>query len=354
MCFTFVALNFTIMRDYRKHLTILPHKWQAWALFTAGVLAVVYWVLFFFIRRTDMTVGIATTTKHLYLLGIEHVFVSVALMIACLSKEEYEDEYVMSVRYRALTILLFVLFIARAIVEMIYGPIHNIVFSSTINYQSTVFRSIIEAPILGKVYRVIRYLCNSNIMMLCYLLFLKILKRTGGGNSYGSLLLPYSYKKVGWYTLAVSLILIPALIVFVFVIWYKRGDAGFWNGGKSFWDVYEANTALFRLIILLPYIAIILICLSKEKQEDEFIRHIRVRTLICFVIIYLIIGYVHALSENMYQLYLMRNMKSILYIGAIPLLILRLASWLPFAAVVYALVLRKVLSNNLKESGNEE
>jgi len=342
------------MRDYRKHLTLLPHKWQAWALFAAGVLAVVYWVLFFFIRRTDMTVGIATTTKHLYLLGIENVFVSVALMIACLSKEEYEDEYVMSVRYRALTISLFVLFIARAIVEMIYGPIHNIVFSPTFNYQSTVLRSIIEAPILGKVYRVIRYLCDSNIMMLCYLLLLKILKRTGGGNSYGTLLLPYSYKKGGWYTLAVSLILIPALIVFVFVIWYKRGDAGFWNGGKSFWDVYEANTALFRLIILLPYIAIILICLSKEKQEDEFIRHIRVRTLICFVIIYLIIGYVHALSENMYQVSLMRNMKSILYIGAIPLLILRLASWLPFAAVVYALVLRKVLSNNLKESGNEE
>lgn len=342
------------MRDYRKHLTLLPHKWQAWALFAAGVLAVVYWVLFYFIRRTDMTVGIATTTKHLYLLGIEHVFVSVALMIACLSKEEFEDEYVTSVRYRALTILLFVLFIARAIVEMIYGPIHNIVFSPTINYQSTVFRSIIEAPILGKVYRVIRYMCNSNIMMLCYLLLLKILKRTGGGNSYGSLLLPYSYKKVGWYTLAVSLILIPALIVFVFVIWDKRGDAGFWNGGKSFWDVYEANTALFRLIILLPYIAIILICLSKEKQEDEFIRHIRVRTLIYFVIIYLIIGYVHSLSENMYYVYLMRNMKSVLYIGAIPLLILRLASWLPFAAVVYALVLRKVLSNNLKESSNEE
>lgn len=342
------------MRDYRKHLTLLPHRWQAWALFAAGVLAVVHWVLFFFIRRTDMTVGIATTTKHLYLLGIEHVFVSVALMIACLSKEEYEDEYVMSVRYRALTILLFVLFIARAIVEMIYGPIHNIVFSPTFNYQSTVLRSIIEAPILGKVYRVIRYLCNSNIMMLCYLLLLKILKRTGGGNRYGSLLLPYSYKKVGWYTLAVSMIMIPALLAFVFVIWFKRGDADFWNGGKSFWDVYEANTTLFRLIILLPYIAIILICLSKEKQEDEFIRHIRVRTLIYFVVVCLIIGYVHSLSENMYQVYLMRSMRTISYIGAIPLLILRLVSWLPFAAVVYALVLRKVLSNNLKESSNEE
>ncbi|MBO7587897.1 MAG: hypothetical protein J6T18_00535 [Bacteroidaceae bacterium] len=340
------------MRDYRKHLTLLPHRWQAWALFAAGVLAVVYWVLFFFIRKTGMTVKDATI--HLYLLGIEHVFVSVALMIACLSKEEFEDEYVTSVRYRALTISLFMLFIVRAIVEMIYGPIHNLVFSPTFNYQSTVLRSIIEAPILGKIYRALRYLCNSNIMMLCYLLLLKILKRTGGGNSYGSLLLPCTYKKGGWYILAVSMILIPALLVFVFVIWYKRGDAAFWNGGKSFWDVYEANTALFRLIILLPYIAIILICLSKEKQEDEFIRHIRVRTLICFVIIYLIIGYVHSLSENMYQVYLMRSMKTISYIGVIPLLILRLASWLPFAAVVYSLVLRKVLSNNLKESGNEE
>jgi hypothetical protein len=339
------------MRDYRKHLTLLPHKWQAWALFAAGVLAVVYWVLFFFIMRRGMTVE---NVSRLNLLGFEHFFVNVALMIACLSKEKFEDEYVTSVRYRALTISLFVLFIVRTIVEMIYGPIHNLVFSPTINYQSTVLRSIIEAPILGKIYRALRYLCNSNIMMLCYLLLLKILKRTGGGNRYGSLLLPYSYKKVGWYTLAVSMILIPALLVFVFVIWFKRGDAGFWDGGKSFWDVYEAYTPLFRLIILLPYIAIILICLSKEKQEDEFIRHIRVRTLICFVIIFLIIGYVHALLENMHEVYIMRSMRPVSYIWAIPLLILRLVSWLPVTSVVYALVLRKVLSNNLKESSNEE
>jgi hypothetical protein len=189
--------------------------------------------------------------------------------------------------------------------------------------------------------------------MLCYLLLLKILKRTGGGNSYGSLLLPYSYKKGGWYTLAVSLILIPALIVFVFVIWYKRGDAGFWNGGKSFWDVYEANTALFRLIILLPYIAIILICLSKEKQEDEFIRHIRVRILIYFVLFFLIVAFCDSLSERLYLVYLMRT-KTVISAWVIPLLFLRLASWMPFVAVVYALVLRKVLSKNLKESSNEE
>jgi len=339
------------MRDYRKHLTLLPHIWQAWALFAAGVLAVVYYVLFFYIRRTEMTVD---NVYRFYLLGIEHVLVGVALMIACLSKEKTEDEYVTSVRYRALTIAVFILFVARAIVEMIYGPIHNLVFSPTINYQSTVLRSVIESPVLGKLYMVIRYLCNMNIMMLCYLLLLKILKRTGSGNNYSSVLLPNKYKKAGWYSLIVSMVLIPALLAFVFVIWYKRGDADFWHGDASFWSVYETNTPLFRLIILLPYIAILLICLSREKQEDEFIRHIRVRTMIYFAIFYLVAAFLDSLFENMYQVYLSctHNMNSYVYMVA--LLFLRLASWLPFVSVVYALVLRKVLSNNLKESGNEE
>ena len=339
------------MRDYKKHLTLLPHKWQATALFAAGILALVYYAVFFYIRRTEMTVD---GVYRFYLLGIEHVLVGIALMIACLSKENIEDEYVTSVRYRSLTITVFILFIARAIVEMIYGPIHNIVFSPMINYQSTVLRSVIESPVLGTLYRIIRYLGSINIMMLLYLLLLKILKRTGSGNHFSSLLLPNKYKKAGWYTLIVSVVLIPALMAFVFVIWMKRGDADFWHGGSSFWDVYETNTPLFRLIILLPYIAILLICLSKEKQEDEFIRHIRVRTLIYFVIFYLIAVYFDSLFENLYQAYLMRTQHTNSYVCMVGLLILRLASWLPFVSVVYALVLRKVLSNNLKESNDEK
>jgi hypothetical protein len=46
--------------------------------------------------------------------------------------------------------------------------------------------------------------------------------------------------------------------------------------------------------------------------------------------------------------------KTVISAWVIPLLFLRLASWMPFVAVVYALVLRKVLSKNLKESSNEE
>ena len=337
------------MRDYRKHLTLLPHKWQAIALFAAGVLAVVYHCLYAYTIRSLQP----EESYRLHLLSICHLPVTIALVIACLSKEKEEDEYITSVRYRALTISLFVVFMARAVVEMIYGPIHNIVFSPTINFQSTVLRSIIESPVLGTLYKIIRYLCNINIIMLCYILLLKILKRTGGGNNYGSLLLPYRCKKAGWYTLIVSAVLIPAMIAFVFVIWDKRGDAGFWTGDSSFWDVYEANITLFRLIILLPYIAIILICLSKEKQEDEFIRHIRVRILIYFVLFFLIVAFCDSLSERLYLVYLMRT-KTVISAWVIPLLFLRLASWMPFVAVVYALVLRKVLSKNLKESSNEE
>ena len=338
------------MRDYKKHLSLLPHKWQAIALFAAGILAVVYYVLFFYIR-TEVTLD---NVYRFYLLGIEHVLVGVALMIACLSKEKIEDEYVTSVRYRALTIAVFILFVARAIVEMIYGPIHNIVFSPMINYQSTVFRSIIESPVLGKLYMVIRYLCNMNIMMLCYLLLLKILKRTGSGNNYSSVLLPNKYKKAGWYTLIVSMVLIPVLMAFVFVIWTKKGDADFWHGDASFWSVYETNTPLFRLIILLPYIAILLICLSREKQEDEFIRHIRVRTLVYFAIFFLVAASLDSLFENMYQVYLFRTHNTNSYVYMVALIFLRLASWLPFVSVVYALVLRKVLSKNSIESNDEE
>ena len=338
------------MRDYKKHLTLLPHKWQAIALFAAGILAVVYYVLFFYIR-TEVTLD---NVYRFYLLGIEHVLVGVALMIACLSKEKIEDEYVTSVRYRALTIAVFILFVARAIIEMIYGPIHNIVFSPMINYQSTVFRSIIESPVLGKLYMVIRYLCNMNIMMLCYLLLLKILKRTGSGNNYSSVLLPNKYKKAGWYTLIVSMVLIPVLMAFVFVIWTKKGDADFWHGDASFWSVYETNTPLFRLIILLPYIAILLICLSREKQEDEFIRHIRVRTLVYFAIFFLVAASLDSLFENMYQVYLFRTHNTNSFVYMVALIFLRLASWLPFVSVVYALVLRKVLSKNSIESNDEE
>ena len=112
-----------------------------------------------------------------------------------------------------------------------------------------------------------------------------------------------------------------------------------------------------RLIILLPYIAIIFICLSREKQEDEFIRHIRARILAYFAVYYLVASFVighviHLLGIAAIRISPYGGPYIYAYKwaeGILPIFI-----WVPLVAVVYALVLRKVLSNNLKESSNEE
>ena len=114
-----------------------------------------------------------------------------------------------------------------------------------------------------------------------------------------------------------------------------------------------------RLIILLPYLAIILICLSREKQEDEFIRHIRARILAYFAIYYLVATFIigrvmHFLSIATIHVAQGGLSRGYLYAYQWANIILPMLIWVPLVAVVYALVLRKVLSNNLKESNDEK
>ena len=163
----------------------------------------------------------------------------------------------------------------------------------------------------------------------------------GFENGGKSILLPNNYKKVGWYLLIVSMVMIAAIVILNAV--FGHSD-----------ELYEKHSTLLRMMILIPYIALIFICLSKEKQEDEFIRLIRVRILIHFAIFYLSVGMVGGLSENLFQIYQFRTMNQDTNAAMIFLLIMRLLSWFPLLAVVYALVLRKVLYKNLKESSNEE
>lgn len=325
------------MRDYRKHLTLLPHKWQAWALFAAGVLAVVYFYLFAYTIRSLEHPG---DTYRLYLLGLAHLPVSVALIIACLSKEKEEDEYIASVRYRALAIAMFLFFVLRAIGEMMYGSLHSFVFHPLFAGMH------VQGEILGPgTFRIIRniiaLLGSVNITMVIYIILVKVLKRLGFENGGKSILLPNNYKKVGWYLLIVSMVMIAAIVILNAV--FGHSD-----------ELYEKHSTLLRMMILIPYIALIFICLSKEKQEDEFIRLIRVRILIHFAIFYLSVGMVGGLSENLFQIYQFRTMNQDTNAAMIFLLIMRLLSWFPLLAVVYALVLRKVLSKNLIESSNEE
>lgn len=325
------------MRDYRKHLTLLPHKWQTGALFAAGVLAVVYYCLFAYTIRS---LEHPSDTYRLYWLGIVHLPVSVALMIACLSKEKEEDEYISSVRYRALAIAMFLYFVLRASGEMMYGSLHSFVFHPFFAGMR------IQGELLGPgTFRIIRniiaILGSANFTMVIYIILVKVLKRFGVENGNKSLLLPNSCRKAGWYVFIISLVVIAAIVI----LNAKLGHSD---------ELYENHTTLLRLMILIPYIALVFICLSREKQEDEFIRLIRVRILIYFAIFYLVVGMISGLSENLWQLYQFRTMNNRAYVAQLFVLIMRLLSWFPLLAVVYSQVLKKVLAKNTIESGNEE
>lgn len=325
------------MRDYKKHLTLLPHKWQTGALFAAGVLAVVYYCLFAYTIRS---LEHPSDTYRLYWLGIVHLPVSVALMIACLSKEKEEDEYISSVRYRALAIAMFLFFVLRASGEMMYGSLHSFVFHPFFAGMR------IQGELLGPgTFRIIRniiaILGSANFTMVIYIILVKVLKRFGVENGNKSLLLPNSCRKAGWYVFIISLVVIAAIVI----LNAKLGHSD---------ELYENHTTLLRLMILIPYIALVFICLSREKQEDEFIRLIRVRILIFFAIFYLVAGIIYGLSENLWQLYQFRTMNNRAYVAQLFVLIMRLLSWFPLLAVVYSQVLKKVLAKNTIESGNEE
>ena len=325
------------MRDYRKHLTLLPHKWQTGALFAAGVLAVVYYCLFAYTIRS---LEHPSDTYRLYWLGIVHLPVTVALMIACLSKEKEEDEYISSVRYRALAIAMFLYFVLRAIGEMMYGSLHYFVFNRYLAGMN-VIADMMGSSTFRITRQIIGFIGSVNITMVIYIILVKLLKRLGIENGNKSILLPNNYKKVGWYLFIVSMVIIVAIVILNAIFGHSH-------------EMYEKYSTLLRLLILIPYIALVFICLSKEKQEDEFIRLIRVRILIYFAIFYLVVGMISGLSDNLLQLYQLRTMNTKAYLAQFFVLIMRMLSWFPLLAVVYSLVLRKVLSKNLIESSNEE
>lgn len=361
--FTFVASNFTIMRDYRKHLTLLPHKWQVVGIIGACIVLIPYIIIhqrIFQLRSGVIQAGSPELTALNELVWwhyLTQILVSVFLMICCLSKEKEEDEYTISVRYRALTIAIIVFFLSRAGREMIYGGFHtmvNNIFLAVNRFNNfDPMRAMrdynIGSPLLIGLDRVVGFFSSLFVVEILYIVLLKVLARFGSGNRFNSILFLNHYRKIGWLMLPFSLLLIP-LTVFLLLYSFRGKDPQVVEG------VYRTT---MRLTILLPYIAIMLICLSKEKQEDEFIRHIRARILAYFAIYYMVmsfiitnVSYILMNAINRIALSLESSNRFIAYnvtIGILPVLI-----WVPVVAVVYALVLKRVLSKNLKESNNEE
>jgi len=353
--FTFVLSNFTTMRDYKKHLTLLPHKWQTVGFVAAAIIAVCF-VPFICLREKFMS-----QNWYMYLFMAGDLTLSIALLLICFSREKVEDEYIASARYRALTISVILFFVSRATAEMISGGffLSNTVYDvigRTVNESRLSFQN--HHSFVAVIYKATYWLSNLYVLQLLYIVLLKLMVRLGNGNGFESMLFPYRYKKTGWRILIISAILIPLVVYYLgHVLVNNMGDVVSQpHDRKAFIRIYMTVS---RLIVLLPYVGILLVCLSREQQEDEFIRHIRVRILAYFVIFYLIAVFIARQSVLAVSAIVTAHggnyhpQLSYLILCSIGDILGKL-TWVPLVAVVYELVLKRVLSNNLKESSNEE
>ena len=354
VCFTFVALNFTIMRDYRKHLTLLPHKWQNVGFVALAIVAVcsALYLCLHGMPENQITYGRLLRTGDLLL--------TFSVLLVCLSGEKVEDEYITSARYRALTIVVFLLFFSGATKEMITGGyiLSDTVFDAVGQMVNESRFSILDnSASVRLLYKVTYWMSNFYVLALLYMVLLKMMVRFGNGNGFKSILLPYRCKKAGWRILIASAVLIPLVIYYLGNVLVCNMDV---IGRTPDRQVYiKIYTTVSRFIVLLPYIGLLMVCLSREEQEDEFISHIRVRMLAYFIIYYLIAELIAKQCTFSMSMMMVKHQgswnpgASYYIIGGIGNFLNRL-TWVPLVALVYALVLRKVLSKNLKESSNEE
>lgn len=341
---TFVTSNFTIMRDYKKKLTLLPHKWQVYGFEILGVLAVLFAVLY--LNQVKLASYDNLFTK---LLCVSDILFALTLLVICFSQEKIEDEYTTSVRYRAVTIAIIIFFISKCLVEMFYGPIHRalIPMPDYINDAKLEFMMKLQG---NPLYRIAGILSQPNVIQLVYIILLKVLLRTGSGNVYRSMLLPHKYKKAGWIMLIVSFVVIVTYIVATRIHFSLKED----------YTMQDIFNPIVRILPLLPYLSIFLICLSREEQEDEFISHIRIRLLAFFAILFVLASFFN--RENFwFNIFIQRHYHTFKPVLALirlfdvlirhPFaLMIKTISWIPALAVIYAFVLKIKLNRFKKES----
>ena len=332
------------MRDYKKQLTLLPHKWQVYGLEFFIVLAVVFAVLY--LNQDKMVTHNNLFTK--FLGGLD-ILLSLTLLVICFSQEKIEDEYTTSVRYRSVTIAIIIFFIASCTVEMFYGRIHGALIPQTdfINDAKWEFMLKLHDNLL---YRVAGFLVQPKVIQIVYIILLKILLRTGGGNIYRSLLLPHKYKKVGWIMLIASFVVIATYIVATRIHFSLKAD----------FTMEDVFNPVVRILPLFPYISIFLICLSREEQEDEFISHIRIRLLAFFAILFVLASFFNReffwfdiLIERHY--YTFKPLLGIVRLFNVLIrhpftLMVKTIMWIPVLAVIYSFVLKIKLNRFKKES----
>lgn len=89
-----------------------------------------------------------------------------------------------------------------------------------------------------------------------------------------SLLLPYRIQKMGWFLLLCWIVWI-GVVVSMRLLHISRPEYPTWIG-----------TATMIIYSFLPTIATLMVCLSKEKNEDEYIEYIRRRAVFFMAVLF--------------------------------------------------------------------
>lgn len=147
-------------------------------------------------------------------------------------------------------------------------------------------------------------------------------------------LLPHVCQKVGWWMLLVSLLSITMFIAI-----------------DSTTGLSNINVALSYLVSILatclPYLSMGLICLSQEKEEDEYVSHLRMRSLFWVVVFAFAAGIIEQSMNYIFVSFLTIEKRGVLsYMNFIvnPMSL----------AIVYVLIFKgSILFNTIKSRKDE-
>lgn len=150
-----------------------------------------------------------------------------------------------------------------------------------------------------------------------------------------SILFPFWCQKIGWWTFSIYILWILALII-MRVCEVHTSTPPYWVGVSQIIIFY-----------LMPTIAAILICLSQEKHEDEYIQHIRAYSVFIVIIIAFVAG---LLSDSILSVL---DRLTIYYTDEIGRYA-QLAKNPAFLTIIYLLIFKGSLFINWLKTHNED
>lgn len=142
------------------------------------------------------------------------------------------------------------------------------------------------------------------------------------------LLLPHSWQIGGWIAFALWLVFAGVRLLLLYAD-YNVSDIPLF-----------LRVLLMMLWELLPYLSIMLICISREKQEDEYVQHIRALSVFSLALFLLLLGMLSYGTERLIDFWGWPNVSYWL-------------TWLrtyfsltPVAAILYLLIFKGLLFYN--------